>query len=143
MRAGGQRRNVRLARAVMLSAIAQGNRRQQGQEPQPTAAARLLAGRPAPGVGYITRERGRERERERERERAAGSRMATVSVLAQDSGRQYGRGSQPTAAVRLTAGRPAPGVGYISKRERERERERDLGENFAWLTTPYSIFSFS
>lgn len=80
MRAGGQRRNVRLSRAAMLSAIAQGNRRQQGQEPQPTAAARL------------------------------------------------------------PAGRPTPGVGYISKRERERET---WGENFAWLTTPYSIFSFS
>ena len=82
MRADGQCRDVRLARAVMLSAIAQGNRRQQGQEPQPTAAARL------------------------------------------------------------PAGRPTPGVGYISKRERERERET-WGENFAWLTTPYSIFSFS
>ena len=65
MRAGGQRRNVRLARPVMLSAIAQGNRRQQGQEPQPTAVVCLPAGRPAPGVGYISK-----RERERERERA-------------------------------------------------------------------------
>ena len=78
MRAGGQRRNVRLARPVMLSAIAQGNRRQQGQEPQPTAVVCLPAGRPAPGVGYISK---RERERERERDLGGELRMADHSVL--------------------------------------------------------------
>ena len=70
MRAGGQRRDVRLARVVMLSARAQGNRRQQGQGPQPTAAVRLTAGRPAPGVGYISK-----RERERERESRSGGEL--------------------------------------------------------------------
>ena len=80
MRADGQCRDVRLSPAVMLSAIAQGNRRQQGQESQPTAVVCLPAGRPAPGVGYISK---RERERERERERDLGGelRMADHSVL--------------------------------------------------------------
>ena len=124
MRAGGQRRNVRLARPVMLSAIAQGNRRQQGQEPQPTAVVCLPAGRPAPGVGYISK---RERERERERERRAAAWRRSAYPLRTTGG---SRDKSPSPRRRRACrrdGRPPALVISARERERERERERDLG----------------
>ena len=105
-----------------------------------TTTTGTMAGRLVPGVIYISK---RERERERERERTAGSLMPTFSVPAQASRRQIERARTSTTTPGTTAGRLAPDVVYISKREREREREREnQEENYAWLTTPCTEFSF-